>query len=168
MINGYEIDWDGFNLLVDEREEELRGEELSYDQLLRIAAVAQMEVEHDADIYKLDMQEMQDRLNSIEHDKSLSLEKVREIAREGLMRGAERQKGISAIHAVSHREDQKQKQGWLEHCRRAKQSGKGISTLDDLLGIAGYDPLVTKITSRTLKAWAKKEGIELKPGRPKK
>lgn len=78
------------------------------------------------------------------------------------------QKSLLGKTAVSHRADQQQKEGWKAHCKMAKESGVNIATLEDLTNIAGYDPLVLKVAPRTLKAWAKEEGIEFKPGRPKK
>jgi hypothetical protein len=74
----------------------------------------------------------------------------------------------NAKKVVSCRSDQQQKAGWIEHCENAKKSGINILRLDDLFNIPGYDPLVTKISARTLKKWAKEIGIELKAGRPKK
>ena len=71
-------------------------------------------------------------------------------------------------HAISHRADQQQKPGWIEHCKKAKQSGTKISALDDLTNIIGYDPRLLKVSPRTLKMWAREVGIEFKPGRPKK
>lgn len=73
-----------------------------------------------------------------------------------------------AKEAVSFRLDQQLKLGWLEHCKNAKNNGFTINRLDDLLQLEGYVPEVTKISERTLKAWAKEAGIELKAGRPKK
>lgn len=73
-----------------------------------------------------------------------------------------------AKHAVSQRFDQQLKPSWLEHCKTAQQSLATISRLDDLLGVKGYDPKITKISPRTLKSWANEVGIEFKPGRPKK
>ena len=73
-----------------------------------------------------------------------------------------------AVNAVSHRTDQQQKAGWKAHCKMAKERGVNIATLEDLTNISGYDPLALKIAPRTLKTWAREEGIEFKPGRPKK
>lgn len=72
------------------------------------------------------------------------------------------------INAVSHRDDQKLKPLWIEHCKKAIASNLNINTLDDLLNINGYDPSISKIAPRTLKAWARLTGITFKAGRPKK
>lgn len=69
-------------------------------------------------------------------------------------------------YAVSLREDQIQKPRWIEHCAKAKNSGAAINRLEDLLNIEGYDPAITKVSQRQLKAWAKEAGITLKAGRP--
>lgn len=85
-----------------------------------------------------------------------------------LLEGSKSRRKDLAKIAVSNRDDQKQKEGWLAHCKNALRNGAEISNLDDLLSVAGYDPSVLKITPRTLKTWAKEAGIVFKPGRPKK
>lgn len=70
--------------------------------------------------------------------------------------------------SVSHRNDQRLKPAWIEHCSKAKLGKRPVSTLDDLLNIDGYDPALAKISARTLKAWANEAGISFKAGRPKK
>lgn len=72
------------------------------------------------------------------------------------------------MNAVSHRDDQKLKPLWIEHCKNAITKNLNINTLDDLLNIDGYDPSISKIAPRTLKAWARVAGITFKAGRPKK
>lgn len=70
--------------------------------------------------------------------------------------------------AVSQRSDQLLKPGWIEHCQSAVKSEAEINRLEDLLNIPGYDPLITKISERSLKDWAREAGIKFRPGRPKK
>uniref|UniRef100_Q47CK1 Uncharacterized protein n=1 Tax=Dechloromonas aromatica (strain RCB) TaxID=159087 RepID=Q47CK1_DECAR len=76
----------------------------------------------------------------------------------------------AARKAVSNRDDQKLKLPFIDFCNDIVKKGQhsSIQRLDDLLNAEGYDPAVTKITPRTLKAWAKEAGISFKAGAPKK
>lgn len=71
-------------------------------------------------------------------------------------------------HALSMRKDQILKGDWEKHCRAVKDLGVGVSNLDDLLSIDGYDPDITKIQPATLRKWARSEGFKFRPGRPSK
>lgn len=71
-------------------------------------------------------------------------------------------------YAVSHRADQVLRPAWEDHCKKIISEGHSVSRLDDMLNIPGYDHEITKISPRTLKAWAREAGITLKAGRPKK
>lgn len=71
-------------------------------------------------------------------------------------------------HALMHREDQRLKPEFQAFCRSIKEAGVEVRTLDDLLNVEGYAPRVTSIQPRTLKKWAREEGITFKAGRPKK
>lgn len=70
-------------------------------------------------------------------------------------------------HALMHREDQRLKPEFLAFCRSIKEAGTEVRTLDDLLNVEGYAPRVTSIQPRTLKKWARGEGITFQAGRPK-
>ena len=93
---------------------------------------------------------------------------VGSIPARALAEGLLLEKSAQGSNTVAQRQDQLQKPGWLDHCKKVKQSGANISTLADLTNIAGYNPLALKVAPRTLKTWAKEAGIEFKPGRPKK
>ena len=71
-------------------------------------------------------------------------------------------------HALAQREDQRLKPEFLAFCRAVKAAGAEVRRLDDLLNVKGYDPRITSIEPRTLKKWAREEGITFMAGRPKK
>ncbi len=71
-------------------------------------------------------------------------------------------------HALAQREDQRLKPEFQAFCRAVKSAGAEVRRLDDLLNVEGYDPRITSIEARTLKKWAREEGITFKAGRPKK
>ncbi len=105
-------------------------------------------------------------------EKDINFDELQRIHRESIERsicaGASLQKTLHGKNAVSQREDQVLKPGWVAHCERALSGGLQIRCLDDLLNAPGYDPRITRIGERTLKDWAKESGIEFKAGRPKK
>ncbi len=150
-------------------------ESLTYDELLLL--VAEHRVVEDE--LREQIKEMSHKIEHLcqialsgndEHIKTIkeSAKKAADFAEAAFFTGKKEQKRQTAIHAVSYRNDQQQKDGWIKHCHKAKESTASISTLDDLLDIPGYHPLVTKIARRTLKTWANEAGIVFKAGRPKK
>lgn len=73
-----------------------------------------------------------------------------------------------AKRAVSYRQDQQLKPGWIEHCKRLIEEGVAIARLGDILDAPGYDPNLAKIQPATLRRWAREAGVRFKVGRPKK
>lgn len=71
-------------------------------------------------------------------------------------------------HALAQREDQRLKPEFQAFCRAVKAAGVEVRRLDDLLNVEGYDPRITRIEARTLRKWAREQGITFVAGRPKK
>lgn len=71
--------------------------------------------------------------------------------------------------ALSFRQDQLLKPGFVEFCRCLVDTGRAgeIRQLRDLKNIEGYDPQLDSISARTQKAWAREGGITFYPGRKK-
>ena len=155
---------------------------LSYDQLLENLVLVTLGYEEMGSMLSAfieDQKEVEEFLRQISisekgriKELNTGLLEIRTSAKimsmKALLAGVGLQKTTQAKKALSGRLDQQQKDGWIAHCRKAKASGATISNLDDLLSIAGYDPLALNITPRTLKTWAKEAGVGFKAGRPKK
>ncbi len=82
-------------------------------------------------------------------------------------------KKAKASKAVSGRANviraKEQKQPFIDFCKHLVETGRhhDIKHFDDLLNIDGYDVMVTKVATRTVKKWANEAGINFSGGRKK-
>lgn len=166
MISDFDIDWDGFQLEIDECQETLIEKHMTYEDLLSFSAQMMAERNYAEVLYGMacaDMDSIKMELMNMVPD-----EVFKNKIKLAFEIGQVNQKTATGKHAVSYREDQLLKANWQQHVIACITKGMAINNLNDLLDVPGYSEKASRVQAVTLKAWAKEAAPSLifKAGRP--